>query len=116
MEHERIRNLTVKNLTVTGSMTGPASGLTSSPAASGPKSAGGKTSITGSGIVASGLTAITAVVVCLGQDASLAAIGATATWSGTNITIKVTRPTSNLDCTPVASTAATVVNWIAIGS
>lgn len=77
---------------------------------------GGKVAITGTGTVASGLTTITSVVVCLGQDASLAATRATATWSGPTISIKVTRPTSNLDGTPQASTTATVVNWIAFGS
>ena len=76
----------------------------------------GETSITGSANVDTGLSHVIEAVACLGTDASLDAFGVnvTAISSGT-VTMKVWKPTSSSDCTPAASTVATLVRWIAIG-
>lgn len=84
--------------------------------AAGFKIARGVSSITGSGVVASGLTTIVAVVATLKDDPSLNAHLASATFTGANITLKVWKPTASGDCTPIASTTATNVEWVAIGT
>ena len=119
VDRERIRNLDVQTLTIRGQ---PLAELiadqTPTPVPPAPtfKVAGGKATITGTGAVSSGLAKITSATTCLGQDSSLAAMRVTATWNGSTITFKVTKPTSSTDGTPIPSTAATVINWIAFGS
>ena len=76
----------------------------------------GTKSVTGTGTVASGLTTITSVVATLKSDAALTGNSVTATWSGGTVTLKVWKPTSSSDCTPIASTAAKDVSYIITGS
>lgn len=104
---ERIKNLAVENLTVGGV---PVAG------AAGPRVVGGRATVTGSGKVPTGLASIAAASVCLGQDPSLAAMGVSVTWSGGTLAVKVARPASAADATPVPAAAPAVVHWIAIGS
>lgn len=84
--------------------------------ASGYKIARGVSSITGTGVVASGLTTIVSVVAVLKDNPSLNATLVSATFSGANITLNVWAPTSSSNCTPVASSTATNIEWIAIGT
>lgn len=87
------------------------------------KVARGVASITGSGDVVTGLTTVVAVVATLQSDAALTGHLVTATigdQAGTpaagSVTVKVWKPTSAGDCTPIASVAAKSVNWIAVGT
>ena len=75
----------------------------------------GVASVTGSLAVTTGLTTITAAVVTLNADAALTGHVATCTFTGGTLTIKVWKPTSSSDTTPIAATAAKSVSWIAIG-
>lgn len=84
--------------------------------AAGYKIARGVSSITGTGVVASGLTTIVVVVAVLKDNPSLNATLVSATFTGANITLNVWKPTATGDCTPIASTTATNVEWIAIGT
>ena len=77
---------------------------------------GGFATITGSGTVTSTLATLSSVVAVLGADAALTGTYVTATKSGLTITLKVWKPTSNADPTPIASTTAVQVNWIATGT
>lgn len=85
-----------------------------------PRVKGGTLSVaSGSGTVlaaAHGLTTITSVVACLGTDANIDANDVTATWSGTTVTIKVWKPTSVSNPTPIAATVTKAVNYIITGS
>lgn len=81
-----------------------------------PPAVGGIATITGSGTVTAALNSITAVTATLGANAALAGTYVTASFSGLTITLKVWKPTATGDCTPIASTAALAVQWIAIGS
>lgn len=84
--------------------------------ASGYKLARGVGAVTGTLVVASGLATIVSVVATLKDDVALAGTEVSATWTGTNITLKVWKPTATGDCTPIAATAAKNVSWIAIGT
>lgn len=83
----------------------------------------GVAAITGSGDVVTGLASVVAIVANLQEDASLtngnavtATIGDQAgTPAAGSVTLKVWKPTSNSDPTPIASAAAVHVNWIALG-
>lgn len=85
-------------------------------AAGGYKVARGVAAITGTGTITHGLASVVAVVVSLKGDPSLNATLATATWTGTTVTAKVWKPTAADDVTPIASTTATDVNWLVIGT
>lgn len=80
------------------------------------KTQGGTVSITGTGTVASTLATITSVVACLGVNSSANANEVTATWSGQTITFAVWKPTSNSNPVPIASTTATAVNYVVVGT
>lgn len=88
--------------------------------AAGYKLARGVTSVTGAtaGDITTGLATVIAVVAVIGADASLAADRVTSLPGGTagHITVKVWKPTAAGDCTPILSTAATNVNWVAVGT
>ena len=90
--------------------------ITGASGAGSGKSQGGFATITGTGTVVSTLATITSVVAVLGADAALTGTYVTATKSGLTITLKVWKPTSNADPTPIASTTAVQVNWIATGT
>lgn len=90
---------------------------------SGYKVARGVASVTGSGDVVTGLATVVAVTVTLRDDAALTGHLTTATigdQAGTpaagSVTVKVWKPTADVDCTPIAATAAKSVNWIAVGT
>lgn len=87
------------------------------------RSASGVASVTGSGDVATGLTTVVAVVATLQDDAALTGSMVTATVGDQagapakgSVTLKVWKPTSSADPTPIAATAAKSVNWIAFGT
>jgi hypothetical protein len=87
------------------------------------RTASGVASVTGTGDVATGLTTVVAVVATLQDDAALTGSITTATvgdQAGTpakgSVTLKVWKPTSSTDPTPIASSAAKSVNWIAVGT
>jgi hypothetical protein len=88
------------------------------------KIARGVATITGSGDVVTGLTTVVAVVAMLQDDASLTngttVTGTIGDQAGTpaagSVTLKVWKPTANIDTTPIASAAAVAVNWIAVGT
>lgn len=93
-------------------------------AAGGYKLARGVATITGSGTVVTGLATVVSIVATLAADASLtngiavtASIGdqAGAPAAG-SVNIKVWKSTGSGDVTPIASTAAVGVNWIAVGT
>jgi len=88
--------------------------------AAGYKVARGSSSITGAtgGDITTSLATVVAVCANLGEDADLTASMVTAALGGTagHITLKVWKPTSNADPTPILSTNAKTVNWIAIGT
>jgi hypothetical protein len=80
----------------------------------------GLTSITGAtgGDIDTGLSAVSNVVASLASDASIDANVVTGTAGGGagHITLKVWKPTSSGDCTPILATVAKTVRWIAIGT
>jgi hypothetical protein len=84
--------------------------------AAGYKVARGVGAVTGTLVVASGLTTIIAVVATLKTDPAVTAQWCSATWSGTDITLKTWKPTAVDDATPIAGTTAADVNWVAIGT
>lgn len=94
-EKQRVEKAQAASLKIGGSFTHPV--------------CGGQASVTTAGTVTAPLKSITSVIVCLGQTPATGASLATATWSGNVITIKVWTDVA------VASTVATVVNWIAVG-
>jgi hypothetical protein len=85
-------------------------------AAAGYKLARGVSAITGTGTVSHGLATVVAVMATLKDDVSLAGNEVSAAVSGTTVTLKVWKPTSNTDCTPIAATAAKNVHWLVIGT
>lgn len=79
-------------------------------------SVGGVKAVTGTATQVTGLTTISAAVVSLKSDASLAGVSTTCTWAGGTLTIKVWKATSTADCTPIAATVAKDVSWVAVGT
>ena len=77
----------------------------------------GSKSVTGTATVALGskLSSIDYVVVGLGTNPSLNAAWVSYSVSGTTLTLKVWKPTSSSDVTPIAATSAATVSYIAIG-
>ena len=84
----------------------------------------GVATVTGSGTVVTGLTTVTSVQATMQADASLTN-GTTATATIGNqagapaagsVILKVWKPTTNLDTTPIPSAAAVAVNWLAVGT
>ena len=87
--------------------------------AAGYKLARGETSVTGltGGDVDTGLTTVVAVVGSLAEDAALTGMWVTAALgAGSHITLKVWKPTATGDVTPILSTAAKKVDWVAVGT
>ncbi len=92
--------------------------------AAGYRIARGVATITGSGTVVTGLTTVVSVTATMQNDASLTnGTGTTATvgdQAGTpaagSVILKVWKPTSSADGTPIASAVAVQVNWIAVGT
>jgi hypothetical protein len=80
----------------------------------------GSTSVTGEtgGDIDTGLSAVSNVVASLASDASINGNVVTATAAGGagHITVKVWKPTSSGDCTPILATVAKTVRWVAIGT
>jgi len=78
----------------------------------------GTVTVTGTAEVVTGLNKVYNVIAVIQSDISLNAMFVSAMPSATagRITIKVWKPTSATDITPVASTTATTVGWIAIGA
>ena len=72
--------------------------------------------ITGSGQLSTGLTTITSVTATLGQTPTLDAAIVSATWSGSNVILRVSKPTATDDATPIPATVPALVNWQATGS
>ena len=103
--------VSILNSLAAGSVAGVAAGY---------KLARGVTSVTGAtgGDITTGLGTVIAVVAVLGADASLNANAVSAVVGGTagHITVKVWKPTATGDCTPILSTTATNVEWVAIGT
>lgn len=110
IDGERV-TATAAELNAAGGVSGGVAGV-----AAGYKVARGAAAITGSGTVASGLTTIVSAVACLKDDASISGDTVTATWTGATLTLKVWKPTSTTDCTPIAASASKNVSWIAIGT
>ena len=82
-----------------------------------PKIASGPLTVTGTGTVTvTGFGAITAVQATLGQNAAATGSIVTATFSGLTATFAVWEPTSVTNPTPVASSTATVVNYLITGN
>lgn len=82
------------------------------------KIARGQAAVTGSATIAAGthgLTSVSHVVATLAQDAAISANDVTTTVSGTDIVIKVWKPTGTGDCTPIAATIPKSVSWVAVG-
>jgi hypothetical protein len=87
--------------------------------ASGYKIARGLADVTSSSTITAathGLTSVSHIVANLAQDASIDASDVTTTVSGTSIVIKVWKPTSSGNPTPIAATLPRAVSWMAIGS
>ena len=86
--------------------------------AAGYKIARGETSVTGTADIAAGLATVVQVVACLENDVALDGAWVSVADSATagNIILKVWKPTSATDCTPIAATVAKSVRWIAIGT
>jgi hypothetical protein len=82
----------------------------------GVRTASGVGAVTGTLVVASGLTTITAVTATLNASPALTGNIVTAAFSGANITLAVWKPTASGDCTPIASTTAVNVSWVAWGT
>jgi hypothetical protein len=122
---ERVEKVDIKSLllngtevTATAAQLNAAGGVSNAVAgaASGYKIARGVASITGTGTVTHGLTTVVAVLATLKDDASINGNGVSAAVSGTTVTLKVWKPTSSADCTPIAATAAKNVHWLVIGT
>jgi hypothetical protein len=90
--------------------------------ASGYKIARGVTEVTGTTEVTTGLATIVALVPALAADVSLNASAVSVTiptqtgGDAGKATLKAWKPTATDNCTPIASTTATSVAWIAIGT
>jgi len=88
-------------------------------AAAGKKIVMGQESVTGTADIdlSSEFSAIDFVVASLAEDMSLDANGVSAEKGATagHITLKVWKPTSSSDCTPIAATVAKKVNYVVIG-
>jgi len=86
--------------------------------ADGYKIARGEASVTGTADIATGLSTVVQAVACLKDDISLNATWVSVANSATagNIVLKVWKPTSTTDVTPVAATTSVIVRWIAIGT
>jgi len=83
----------------------------------------GVTNVTGTATVATGLTTVTSVVACLSADAALTGTMVSATIgdqagapAAGSVILSVFQPTATNNATPTASSTATAVNWIAIGT
>lgn len=116
---ERIKALDVDEIRVKGELLSPAGDELDNAvlgAAAGYAIARGVAAVTGTGTVAHGLTAVVAVFAVMKDDASINAAWATAAVSGTTVTLKVWKPTSVSNPTPIASTTATNVHWLVIGT
>lgn len=77
----------------------------------------GQVSVTGTSDLDTGMAAVYACVADLDDDVSLDSMFVQAEISATagHVDLKVFKPTTNADVTPIASTTATVVSYIAIG-
>ena len=88
-------------------------------ASAGKKIVMGQESVTGTADVdlTSEFSAIDFVTASLAEDMSLDANGVSAEKGATagHITLKVWKPTSSADCTPIAATVAKKVNYVVIG-
>jgi len=86
--------------------------------AEGYKLARGETSVTGSADIATGLGTVVVAVACLKDDIALDGAWVSIADSATagNIILRVWKPTSATDCTPIAATVAKTVRWIAVGT
>jgi hypothetical protein len=124
---ERVDKVDIKSLLLNGTeVTATAAQLNSAAssgvanavagAAAGYKIARGVTAITGTGTVAHGLTTVVAVLATLKDDISINGNEVSAAFTGTTVTLKVWKPTSSADCTPIAATAAKNVSWLVIGT
>lgn len=101
-----------KSYRYTTSSIGPTAAVTARPEFS-----AGMATVTGSTtFTLTGITTPTYMVATLAQDASLTGNDVTTTISGTVATIKVWKPTSSSDTTPIASATAKSVSWIAGGA
>lgn len=78
----------------------------------------GESAVTSTSEVATGLSTVVSAVVCLKDDIALTgnAVSVAGSAIAGNILIKVWKPTTNLDCTPIAATTAKTIRWIAIGT
>lgn len=96
----------------------PGIGTVAAGVEAGYKVARGVASVTGTLDVATGLSTVVAAVACLRDDPSTGGLWASVTNASTpgTITLKVWKPTAANDVTPVAATAAKVVQWIAVGT
>jgi hypothetical protein len=107
----KVAGVDVTTAVATGGVAGVAAGY---------KIARGSTSVTGAtgGDINTGLATVLGVAASIGADISLNANEVSAALSATpgHITVKVWKPTATGDCTPIASTTATVINWVAVGT
>jgi len=77
---------------------------------------GGSITVTGTATLVTGLTNITSIQLELLVNASSTAFTATASISGGTVTISVWQHTSNSNPTPILSSTATPVSWLAFGN
>jgi hypothetical protein len=88
--------------------------------AAGYKLARGSTAVTGvsGGDIATGLATVLGCAASIGVDIGLNANEVSCALSATpgHITVKVWKPTATGDCTPIASTTSTTINWVAVGT
>lgn len=105
---------TVNSSTLDAQPIYPVSGITA-----GYKVARGVTAVTGSSTIVTathGLASVVSITANLGVDASIDANDVTTAISGTSIVLKVWKPTSTANPTPIAATVAKNVYWIAVGT
>lgn len=86
--------------------------------ATGYKLARAQISITGTSNINTGLTTLVSVVASLAEAAALTGhlVTCSALASAGWFQLQVWKPTTSSDGTPIAATAAKVVNWIAVGT
>jgi hypothetical protein len=107
----KLHGVSASAATLNASVATPVAGV-----AAGYKLARGVGAVTGTLVVASGLATIAAVVATLKSDPAMTGNTVSADWTGANITLKVWKPTATGDVTPIASTVATNVSWVAVGT
>lgn len=77
---------------------------------------GGTLAVTGTGTVTVTLATLTSAVASLQTAESINGDTVSVAWTGLVITFSVWKPTSTTNPTPIASTTATTVNWMALGT